>query len=385
MGKMVGGLRYQSYYPITPAADESFTIETYQRMAVDDKHLGSVVVIQTEDEISAIASAIGASIVGVRSATATSGPGFSLMVEGLGWAGQNEVPVVITNYQRGAPSTGQPTRGGQEDLLFSLFASHGEFPRIVLCSGDHQEAFYDAIEAFNLAEKYQTPVIHLLDKFLANCISTIAIPDLSKVKIERRKIYYKTEGYKRFSLANPPISPRAFIGSDVIQYQSGDEHSEDGHIDEDPVNRAEMYDKRMMKLELADKEIPPEIRAVYYGHEDANYLLIGWGFTKGVALDAIRQLNDKDLKGAYLNIKMFSPFPSNYVKSIISKFDRNKVIPVEHNYLAQASKAITLNTGVILDKSIVKYTGRPIYRNELSHGIRQILGGEKRVVLTYGA
>jgi len=385
MGKMVGGLRYQSYYPITPAADESFTIETYQRMNVDDKSLGSVVVLQTEDEISAITSAIGASIVGVRSATSTSGPGFSLMVEGLGWAGQNEVPIVITYYQRGAPSTGQPTRGGQEDLLFSLFASHGEFPRIVLSSGDHQEVFYDSIEAFNLAERYQTPVIHLLDKFLANCISTIAIPDLSKVKIERGKIYYKTEGYKRFSLANPPTSPRAFIGSYVVQYQSGDEHSEEGHIDEDPINRVEMYDKRMMKLELADKEIPPETRAVYYGQEDANYLLIGWGFTKGVALDAIGQLNDKDLKGAYLNIKMFSPFPSNYVKSIISKFDKEKVIPVEHNYLAQASKVITLNTGIILDKSIVKYTGRPIYRNELSQGIRQIFGGEKRVVLTYGA
>ena len=385
MGKIVGGLRYQSYYPITPAADESFTIETCQKMLVEDKSLGSAVVIQTEDEISAIASAIGAAIAGVRSATATSGPGFSLMVEGLGWAGQNEVPIVITYYQRGAPSTGQPTRGGQEDLLFSLFASHGEFPRIILCSSDHQEAFYDAIEAFNLAEKYQVPVIHLLDKFLANCISTVTLPDLLKVKIERGKIYYKTEEYKRFSLANPPISPRAFIGSDVIQYQSGDEHAEDGHVDEDPINRVEMYDKRMVKLDIADKEIPPETRAVYIGPEDANYLLIGWGFTKGVALDAISQLNDKDLKGAYLNIKMFSPFPSNYVQSIISKFDRKKVIPVEHNYLAQASKAITLNTGVVLDKSIVKYTGRPIYRNELMQAILQVLGGEKRIVLTYGA
>jgi 2-oxoglutarate ferredoxin oxidoreductase subunit alpha len=141
----------------------------------------------------------------------------------------------------------------------------------------------------------------------------------------------------------------------------------------------------MMKLELADKEIPPETRAMYYGQESANYLLIGWGFTKGVALDAIRRLSEKGVKGAYLNIKMFSPFPSNYVKSIISKFDRDKVIPVEHNYLAQASKAITLNTGIILEKSIVKYTGRPMYINELSHGILQVLGGKRRVVLTYGA
>jgi len=383
MAKLVGGLRYQSYYPITPAADESFTIESYQKLTVEQKSLGSTVVIQTEDEIAAITSAIGAAICGVRSATATSGPGFSLMVEGLGYAGQNEVPVVITYYQRGAPSTGQPTRGGQQDLLFSLFASHGEFPRIVLSSGDHQEAFYDAIEAFNLAERYQVPVIHLLDKFLANCISTMAIPDLSKVKLDRGKVAAELRGYKRFSLSEA-ISPWAYLGSDIVQWYAGDEHSEEGHIDEDPVNRVEMYDKRMKKLEIMDEEIPPQSRAIIQGPDDAEYLLVGWGFVKGVALDAIEELGRKGLRGAYLNIKMFSPFPSNYVKSIISKFGEGKVIAVEHNYLAQASMAITMNTGIQLEKSIVKYTGRPIYKHELVKAIERTLEGSKREVLTYG-
>jgi len=384
IGKIVGGLRYQSYYPITPAADESFTIESYQKMQADGGSLGSVVVMQTEDEISAIASAIGAAMAGVRSATATSGPGFSLMVEGLGFAGQNEVPVVITYYQRGAPSTGQPTRGGQGDLLSSLFASHGEFPRIVLSSGDHQEAFYDAIEAFNLAERYQTPVIHLLDKFLANCVSTMPPPDLSKVKIDRGKVRYTVDGYRRFSVVDS-ISPRAYVGSDVVQWQAGDEHDEEGHVCEDPMNRVEQFDKRMGKLELADREIPAEKRAVYYGGEAAEFLLVGWGFTKGVGLDVIEELKSKGLHGAYLNLKMFSPFPSDYVKSLISRFDLTKVISVEHNYLAQAAKAIALNTGVVVDRSIVKYTGRPIYRGELYQAIRRILEGERRVVLSYGA
>ncbi len=163
MGKIVGGLRYQSYYPITPVADESFTLERYEKLKVEEE-IASLVVLQTEDEIAAIASAIGASLTGVRSATATSGPGFSLMVKGLSWAGMNEVPVVITYYQRDGPSTGLPTRGSQSDLLFSIFAGHGEFLRVVISSGDHLEAFYDAIEAFNIAERYQVPVIHLLTR-----------------------------------------------------------------------------------------------------------------------------------------------------------------------------------------------------------------------------
>ncbi|MEM1869077.1 MAG: 2-oxoacid:acceptor oxidoreductase family protein, partial [Acidilobaceae archaeon] len=152
MGKIVGGLRYQSYYPITPATDESVLHETYEALKVDGESMGSIIVFQTEDEIAAVNSAIGAALTGVRASTSTSGPGFSLMVEGLGWAGKNEVPVVITYYQRGGPSTGLPTRGSQSDLLFTLFASHGEFPRVVLSSGDHLEAFYDAIQAFNIAE-----------------------------------------------------------------------------------------------------------------------------------------------------------------------------------------------------------------------------------------
>ncbi|AFZ70104.1 2-oxoacid:acceptor oxidoreductase, alpha subunit [Caldisphaera lagunensis DSM 15908] len=387
MGKIVGGVRYQSYYPITPAADESVFLEAHQAINVNGKPISSIAVFQTEDEIAAITSAIGAGLAGVRSATATSGPGYSLMVEGLGWAGHNEVPLVITYYQRGGPSTGLPTRGSQSDLLFSLYSSHGEFPRIVLASGDNMEAFYDSIEAFNYAEKYQLPVIHLLDKFLANVISTTPLPDLNQIKLDRGKLTFnpKTKGaYKRFDLSEV-INERPALGSGVVMWHTGDEHNEYGHISEDPENRKAMYEKRMKKLEIADKEIPPEKRAVLYGDENADFLLIGWGFVKGVALDALDELRAHGLNGAYLHLKMFIPFPSKYVKGILDKFDNNKIIDVEHNILGQAAQAITTNTGYIINKFILKYTGRPIYRMELVKAIRNILDNKSdKEVLVYG-
>ena len=387
MGKVVGGLRYQSYYPITPAADESFVLESYERLSAGDEDLGSIVVLQTEDEIAAISSAIGAALTGARSATATSGPGFSLMVEALGWAGMNEVPVVITYYQRGGPSTGQPTRGSQADLLFVLSASHGEFPRIVISSGDLEEAFYDSIKALNYAEEYQLPVIHLLDKFLANTVASMPPPSLDGVRISRgRLVQPPIKDYKRFD-ASSPISPRAFLGTDgVVMWMTGDEHDEYGHINEDPEVRVMMYEKRMRKLEIADKEIPVEERAVLYGPERPDALIIGWGSVKGAALEAVEQLSREGIRAGFLHLRMFSPFPSDYVKEVIESVGPERAVLVEHNYLGQAGKVIAMNTGIVIRKSVVKYTGRPIYLNELVPALRKVLEeGVERVVLTYGA
>ena len=181
MGKVLGGCRVQTYYPITPAADESEYLEAHEILKAKEGQ-EAIIVIQTEDEIAAINSASGACLTGARAATSTSGPGFSLMAEGIGWAGNNEVPVVITYYQRGGPSTGQPTRHSQQDLRFAMHAAHGEFARIILASGDIKECFYDAAEVFNLAEKYQVPVIHLLDKAMANCSA-----NLPSVRVRRRQ------------------------------------------------------------------------------------------------------------------------------------------------------------------------------------------------------
>src|SRR2546428_158828 len=223
LGKIVGGCRVQTYYPITPAADESEFIESLENFDLLDggetARKGSVLVTQTEDEIAAITMATGAALAGARSATSTSGPGFSLMVEGLGWAGMNEVPVVITHYQRGGPPPGVPTRHEQGDLKVVLSAAHREFPRIVLCSGDMEECFYDAIRILNYAERFQMPAIHLIDKGLANCSMTIPPPKADLIPIERGKLIQSNgnspgdgEEYRRFEFTDDGVSPRAVLG-----------------------------------------------------------------------------------------------------------------------------------------------------------------------------
>src|SRR6476661_7353263 len=273
MGKIIAGCRFQTYYPITPASDESEFLESNQIIDQVDGKNGSIVVVQTEDEIAAITMAIGASLTGVRTATATSGPGFSLMAEALGWAGMNEVPLVVTMYQRAGPSTGLPTRHEQGDLLFTINAGHGDFPKIVLASGDIEEAFYDSIKVFNFAELYQLPVIHLLDKAISSSIQT-SKRFSNELKIERGRFKRDidkdpspgTAGhFRRFKLEDSPISTRVPLGTEnAIFWNTGDEHTEEGHISEDPENRNKMMDKRMKKLELALENIAEDDKAACY-------------------------------------------------------------------------------------------------------------------------
>ena len=385
IAKIIAGVRYQSYYPITPAADESFTIEKYEYNEVNGKAVGPIVVMQTEDEIAAICSAIGASLSGSRSSTATSGPGFDLMVEGISFAGANEVPVVITYYQRGGPSTGQPTRGSQSDLMNAVFAAHGEFTRVVLSSGDHVEAFHDTVEAFNIAEKYQVPVIHLLDKFLANMIASVPVPDIDRVKIERGKIVFSRSNYKRFDLSNL-ISPRAYLGADnIVMWHSGDEHDEYGHIVEDPENRLKMYSKRIEKMKLVLEETPSDIKMGVYGDKNPDYIIVGWGSVKGVALDAIEMLGDR-IKLCYINMKLLWPFPQKEFLEIVKDIPRDRIIAVEHSHGVNIASLIAMSTGITIDRKIAKFTGRPITLNEFIEAIEKIVyRNEKRVVLAYGA
>jgi 2-oxoglutarate ferredoxin oxidoreductase subunit alpha len=321
MGKIVGGCRFQTYYPITPASDDSEFLEANQIFDLTNERKGSIVVVQTEDEIAAVTMAIGGALTGARSATATSGPGFSLMVEALGWAGMNEVPIVVTLYQRAGPATGLPTRHEQGDLLFAIHAGHGEFPRIVLASGDIEEAFYDSIKAFNFAEKYQMPVIHMLDKAIANSIKTCKQFDSTLVKIERgslvEKVYPGTQTgsaghYMRFRLTNDPISPRVPLGTEnAIFWNTGDEHTEEGHITEDPDIRVKMVTKRMTKLELALSEIKlaDKISQFDIGDSSGEITIVSWGSTKGAILDALDMLAKQGKKIRFLQIRLLHPFP----------------------------------------------------------------------------
>lgn len=384
IGKLAAGLRFQSYYPITPASDESTYIEANQNldMIVEAGELrkGGAVVVQAEDELAAINMAVGATLTGARAATATSGPGFALMAEGISWAGMNEAPVVITYYMRGAPSTGLPTRSGQGDLKFALNVGHGEFPRIVIASGDHEEIFWDAVWAFNLAEKYQTPVIHIIEKTLANAYSVFDEDHIlgKKIPIERGKIV-KPSGdfFRRFEITEDGISPRAFLG-EASMFYAGDEHNEEGHITEGTENRIKMYEKRMKKLETADKEIPEEQRVNVVG--DGNIVLLTWGSPKGAIIDAMDELKDVMM----IQVKMFNPYPKNLMRKLLQ--GKSKIIAVENNYEAQGAQILTENTGIFPTNYILKWTGRAITREEIIEGVKQIVEkGEKKVVLSAGA
>jgi len=389
MGKVLGGCRVQTYYPITPAADESEYLEAHEILKTR-KGQEAVIVIQTEDEIAAINSASGACLTGARAATSTSGPGFSLMAEGIGWAGMNEVPVVVTYYQRGGPSTGQPTRHSQQDLRFAMHAAHGEFARIILASGDIKECFYDASEVFNLAEKYQVPVIHLLDKAMANCSQTYPTFDYGSVKVDRGQVVGEKElegkEYKRFRFTETGISPRAFLGTKGgIMWYSGDEHNESGNINEEPFIRRQMMDKRMKKLELIDKEVPLESKVNFFGDKDSENIVVSWGSPKGAIIEAIDQLKDEGLSLGYIQVRMIHPLPSAYMKQMLQ--GKKRIIDVEDNFTAQLGGVITERTTIKPNFYVLKYTGRPMMTTEVYQALKAILSGkaQEREVLMLGS
>jgi 2-oxoglutarate ferredoxin oxidoreductase subunit alpha len=388
VGKVLGGCGVQTYYPITPAADESEYIEAHEILKRKDGER-AVVVLQTEDEIAAINAASGAALTGTRASTSTSGPGFSLMVEGLSWAGNNEVPVVITYYQRGAPSTGLPTRHGQDDLRFAIYSGHGEFPRIVLSSGDIKECFYDAALAFNYAEKYQVPVIHLIDKALANSSQTYPAFDPNLVKIERGKILDEADlkgEYKRFEFTETGISPRVRIGTkNGIHWYTGDEHNEFGHISEEPFNRTQMMEKRMKKLDTIEKEVSVQEKINFFGNTDAETIIVSWGSPKGAILESMQMLNKEGFDLGFLQVRILHPFPKDFVADMLRKAKRT--VDIEMNYSGQLGAIIMEKTAIPMNFFMLKYNGRPMTTTEVYEALRLILNdkADKRQVLTVGS
>jgi len=385
LGKMACGCRFQPYYPITPASDESVFLESNEIFEVQNNRPGSILVVQTEDEISAIGMTIGGALTGTRAATCTSGPGFSLMAEALGWAGMNEVPIVVTNYQRSGPSTGLPTRHGQDDLLFAIHAGHGEFPKIVYASGDVEESFYDTARCFNYAEIYQMPVIHLMDKFLASSVITCDRFDSNKITINRGKLLEKIDGpYKRFEFTDDNISPRSRLGlENGIFWNTGDESDEHGHISEDPEMRVKMMDKRNSKLAYALKTIPQEEQAASFGM--AETCVVSWGSPKGPILDALEMLRQEGIKIGFVQIKLLHPFPAEYVKSLLK--DAKILVNIEANQTGQLGQLIRQNLEREPDHYILKYTGRAMTSTEIYKSLKKIIekNAQKREVLTHGA
>jgi 2-oxoglutarate ferredoxin oxidoreductase subunit alpha len=332
-----------------------------------------VVTKHAEDEIAAVCMAIGANFAGARAMVATSGGGFSLMVEALGLAGMCEVPLVVVEGQRGGPSTGLPTRTEQGDLLFVLNASQGEFARLLLAPGTIEEYFSCGWRAFNLAEKYQTPVLVLADELLASSVRTIEVKDIDfdSVVIDRGKLLSTeeldglTEPYKRHLFTKDGISPRAIPGHPKAVYATAsDEHDEFGHITEEMLNRRKMMQKRMKKLETARHDIHAPTR---YGPAKAPIVLATWGSTYGVLREVVDRL---DGQARLVHFCDLWPFPA---KEAAEALRGGKLVTVECNYSGQFKRLLQGETCIKVDHMILRYDGRPLSPEDVLDGLKEVL------------
>lgn len=371
LGALKAGVKVIGEYPMTPSSSVLHYMAAHERSY-------ELVVKHTEDEIAAINLALGASFAGVRSMTCTSGGGFSLMTEALGLSGMAEVPIVIVNVSRPGPSTGLPTRTGQEDLRFMMHASQGEFPRVVLAPGDPGESFYHTFNAFNLAEKYQLPVMILTDKFQAESPqSWPRFDDHAGLKVERGKLLESDEEvaahqpYQRFGITPDGISWRSRPGlRGGIHRITGNEHNVFGAPDEGIDNRNAQVEKRFKKLDLLRKELPPP---QLYGPERADLTIIGWGSSKGPIRQAMAWLEAEGVAVNFLQLLYILPFPTESVKAVLESAERTLL--VEGNYTAQLGSIIKEYTGRNIDHVYTKYDGRPIYPEDVAARAREVLHG----------
>lgn len=351
LGALAAGLKFMSAYPMTPSTGVT---EFVARHASDL----NVVMEQAEDEISAINMTIGAAYTGVRAMTATSGGGFALMTEGLGLAGSAEIPVVVIDAQRPGPSTGLPTRTEQGDLLYAFGTSSGDFPKAILAPGDIDEAFYMMGHAFNLAERYQMPVIVLSDQHLADSQQTIEPFDLESVTVDRGEVVVGDQAgpdYKRYAYTDSGISPRLYPGfGEGLVVSAGDEHDEAGHLIEDATTRSQMMEKRMTKMrKVAQDSLPP----VTFGDEQADIVLISFGSTKGALRETIAILTDQGVKAYGVHLPQVCPLPSQLESILLGP---GKKYVVESNYTGQLAKLITMEFAIKPDGNILRYDGRPL-------------------------
>ncbi len=354
LGAIRAGLKFAAIYPMTP-------INALIGFLADHaKELG-IVYKQPEDEIAGINMAIGASLAGVRSMVATSGGGFALMVEGLSLTGMIEVPLVIDLGMRVGPATGMPTYTEQGELLFAIHAGHGEFAKIILAPGDVEEAYSLTIDAFNLADVYQVPVIVLTDKYLNESQWCLSLSYFQKsVTIDRGKLVTddtgKAEGdFLRYDALSPDgISMRSVPGTKHGQYYANSyEHDGVGHMTDSREKRNLMVAKRLRKIESIKSVImPPKV----YGDESSEITFVTWGTTKNATLSAMELLRMQGKKVSVITFPWVYPFPVEDAKSLFSKAKR--MIVVEQNATGQLAQLIRTETGIEISEKLLKYDGR---------------------------
>ena len=371
MGALAAGVRFMAAYPITPASE----IMEYM---IKKLPLFGGAVIQTEDEIAAATMAIGSNYGGVRAFTASAGPGLSLMMEAIGLSGMTEQPLVVVDTQRGGPSTGLPTKQEQSDLMQMIYGTHGEIPKVVIAPSTGEEAFYDTIQAFNIAEELQLPVIILSDLQLSLGKQTVEPFDYSKIEIRRGRLMIDEElpetedkaYFKRYEVTEDGISPRVLPGmKHAIHHVTGVEHDETGKPSEAALNRKAQMDKRMKKLNYVNFDQPVYVNAP---HEEADILLVGFNSTRGVLEELQQTLNENGVKVNHAHIRLIHPFPTAEMQPLVSK--AKKVVVVENNATGQLANIIKMNVGGH-DKivSVLKYDGTPFLPLSLAKQVKEML------------
>jgi 2-oxoglutarate/2-oxoacid ferredoxin oxidoreductase subunit alpha len=372
LGALAGGVRLMAAYPITPASE-------IMEYLIKKLPMVGGTVIQTEDEIAAATMAIGANYGGIRSFTASAGPGLSLMMEAIGLSGMTEQPLVVVDTQRGGPSTGLPTKQEQSDLMAMIYGTHGEIPKIVLAPSTVQEAFYDTVEAFNLAEEYQCPVIILSDLQLSLGKQTVEPLDYSKVEIRRGKLagneselneLEPKKYFKRFEVTEDGVSPRVIPGmKNGIHHVTGVEHDETGKPSESPVNRQAQMDKRMRKVESIRFTNPIHTHAP---HEEADLLLVGFNSTRGVIEEAMERIEADGLKVNHAHVRLIHPFPADELEPLMQS--AKKVVVIEHNATGQLANIIKMNVGYGNKiTKMTKYDGTPYLPNEIHSRCKELI------------
>lgn len=363
LGAVAADCRVTAFYPMSPATNILMHLENFS------DHF-PLVVEQAEDEIAAINMIVGASFAGVRAMTATSGGGFALMVEALGFAAMSENPIVVVNTQRPGPATGLPTRTAQADLLFSLYASQDEFPRFIFAPSSPTEAFETMIRAFHLSDKYQVPALVLTDQYLTDSMFMVEKPLKAPDKIERflatDKDLDNPSDYKRYMFTDSGISPKAVpCAGKALVIATGNEHAEYGHGSEAAANRVKMADKRYAKIRDMEKDMNPP--KVYHG--DSEMLIVAWGSTEGAAIEAVDMLRKEGLNIGCVSFTDIWPLPIDATSNALGNAKRFFV--VEGNQTAQLGLLIRQQTGLAHSGAVLKYDGRPFYPIEIADGIRK--------------
>lgn len=356
IGAVRAGCRFMAAYPMTPATGIiTFLAQHWKECKVFTE--------QAEDEIAAINMAIGAQFAGARAMTATSGGGFSLMVEALSLAGMVEVPVVVVLAQRPGPATGLPTRTAQGDLLFAIHAGHGEFPRTVFAPSDPYDAFHKMIKAFNMADKYQIPAIVMTDQFLADSQFSLSNFD---VELSEPVLFVadpsRFENYKRYAITSSGISPRLYPGqSKHLVTADSDEHDESGHITEDLEGMAvPMTEKRIRKIEEIRREINPPEKFLL---DDAEEIFIGWGSTKHSIFEAVEMLRNDGKKVGALHFTEIWPFPKISLEDYFPSGASLTVI--EQNVTGQFCDLLRRELPRIELKKMLFYDGLPVTAKDI--------------------